>query len=104
MKETSRCLYSSKFEKDIPEQVEQPKGPTQDALPDVSQEAAAIDKIMHGKKCDGSAPGSPELEQGTPIEEVSLLYPRKPKALTKWCSLKDYEKRRRRPQIRTQGY
>lgn len=68
MKETSRRLYSSK---DIPEQVEQPKGPTQDALPHVSQEAAAIDKIMHGKKCDGSAPGSPELEQGTPIEEVS---------------------------------
>lgn len=73
MKETSRRLYSSTPEKDIPEQVEQPKGPTQDALPHVSEEAVAIDKIMHGKKCDGSAPGSPELEQGTPIEEVSLI-------------------------------
>ena len=72
MNEISRRSYSSKPEKDIPEKVEQPKGPTQDILPHVSEEAAAIDKIMHGKKCDGSAPGSPELEQGTPIEEVRL--------------------------------
>lgn len=49
---------------------EEPKGPTQDPLPAVSEEAAAIDKITSGKKCDGAAPGSPELEQGTPVEEV----------------------------------
>ncbi|PCH04667.1 Sodium/sulfate symporter [Penicillium occitanis (nom. inval.)] len=35
MKEASRRLYSSKPEKDIPEQAEQPKGPTQDALPHI---------------------------------------------------------------------
>ncbi|EED16754.1 plasma membrane phosphate transporter Pho87, putative [Talaromyces stipitatus ATCC 10500] len=68
--ENSWRLYSSKSEKDFPEHVEQPKGPTQDQLPHVSQEAAAIDKILSGKKCDGNAPGSPELEQGTPIEEM----------------------------------
>ncbi|QGA20517.1 hypothetical protein EYB26_008222 [Talaromyces marneffei] len=70
MKQNSQRLYSSKSEKNIPEQSEQPKGPTQDVLPHVSQEAEAIDKIMHGKKCDGNAPGSPELEQGTPIDEI----------------------------------
>lgn len=80
MKQNSQRLYSSKSEKNIPEQSEQPKGPTQDVLPHVSQEAEAIDKIMHGKKCDGNAPGSPELEQGTPIDEVSLLSFRKTKA------------------------
>lgn len=58
----------------IPEEVEKPKGPTQDQLPHVSQEAAAIDKIMHGKKCDGNAPGSPEIEQGTPVEEVGYIH------------------------------
>lgn len=73
MKEPSRRLYSSTPEKDITEQVEQQKGPTQDILPHVSEEAVAIDRIMHGKKCDGNAPGSPEIEQGTPIEEVSLI-------------------------------
>lgn len=50
------------------------KGPSQDALPAVSEEAAAFEKIAFekstGKKCDGSAPGSPELEQGTPVDEV----------------------------------
>lgn len=46
-----------------------PKGPTQDPLPHVSEEAAQMEKIMSGKKCDG-APASPELEQGTPISEV----------------------------------
>lgn len=69
--QTSRRLYSSKSDgKDLPKEAEQPKGPTQDELPTVSEEAAAIDKIITGKKCDGNAPGSPELEQGTPIDEV----------------------------------
>ncbi|KAJ9272430.1 hypothetical protein DTO212C5_1615 [Paecilomyces variotii] len=49
---------------------EQPKGPTQDPLPHVNEEAAAIDKILSGKKCDGSAPGSPEMEHGSPVEEI----------------------------------
>lgn len=44
-------------------------GPTQDPLPHVSEEAAAVDMIMHEKKCDGT-PTSPELEQGTPVSEV----------------------------------
>jgi hypothetical protein len=56
--------------KELPEEPEQPKGPTQDQLPHVSEEAAAIDKILSGKKCDGNVPGSPELEQGTPVDEV----------------------------------
>ncbi|KAJ5084711.1 hypothetical protein NUU61_009290 [Penicillium alfredii] len=50
--------------------------PTQDQLPDVSEEAAEIDRIMHkgsnpdkDKSCDGT-PSSPELEQGTPVSEV----------------------------------
>ena len=46
------------------------KGPTEDALPHVSEEAAAMDDIMSKeKRCDG-IPSSPELEQGTPISEV----------------------------------
>lgn len=44
-------------------------GPTEDQLPHVSEEAAAMEKIMGDKKCDGT-PASPELEQGTPISEV----------------------------------
>lgn len=48
------------------------KGPTEDQLPHVSEEAAAMDKIMGEKKCDGT-PASPELEQGTPISEVRRL-------------------------------
>lgn len=69
-----RQAYSSSKQTDQPAPEEaEPKGPTQDTLPDVSHEAAAMDKILSGKKCDGAAPGSPELEQGTPIDEVGLL-------------------------------
>lgn len=50
------------------------KGPTEDALPHVSEEAAAMDDIMSKeKRCDG-IPSSPELEQGTPISEVTLIF------------------------------
>lgn len=50
------------------------KGPTEDALPHVSEEAAATDRIMSKEKsCDG-VPSTPELEQGTPISEVFLLH------------------------------
>lgn len=55
------------------------KGPNQDVLPHVSEEAAAFEKLAYekrtGKKCDGNAPGSPELEQGTPVDEVCYFSP-----------------------------
>ncbi|RAL09820.1 mitochondrial 37S ribosomal protein uS7m [Aspergillus homomorphus CBS 101889] len=44
------------------------KGPTEDPLPHVSEEAAEVSKIMD-KRCDGVA-SSPELEQGTPVSEI----------------------------------
>lgn len=66
---------SSESDKKL-EDLEQPtrlKGPTEDALPHVSEEAAATDRIMSKeKRCDG-IPSSPELEQGTPISEVFCL-------------------------------
>ena len=47
------------------------KYPTQDPLPHVNEEATAMDRIMHKEKwCDGQA-SSPELEQGSPVAEVS---------------------------------
>lgn len=45
---------------------------SKDQLPHVSEEAAAIGKIMGEKRCDGT-PATPELEQGTPVSEVSFL-------------------------------
>jgi len=58
---------SSKKEPNPDEQV----FPTQDQLPHVSEEAAEIDRIMNKEKsCDGQ-PSSPELDQGTPVVEVS---------------------------------
>ena len=45
--------------------------PTVDQLPDVSEEANEISRIMEKeKRCDG-IPSSPELDQGSPVEEVS---------------------------------
>ncbi|KAJ5526759.1 hypothetical protein N7513_010918 [Penicillium frequentans] len=44
--------------------------PTQDPLPSVPEEAAEISRIMEKEKsCDGT-PSSPELEQGTPVEQI----------------------------------
>lgn len=58
--------------KEIPDEADRLKGPTEEALPHVSEEAAATDRIMSKeKRCDG-IPTTPELEQGTPISEVSL--------------------------------
>lgn len=55
-----------------PEQPGRMKGPTEDALPHVSEEAAATDRIMSKEKsCDG-VPSSPELEQGSPVSEVCI--------------------------------
>jgi hypothetical protein len=65
-----RRTYSSKSDK--PSNENSLNGPNQDRLPHVSEEAAAVDKII-GKTCDGGSPSTPELEQGTPIDEVSTL-------------------------------
>ncbi|KAJ5308835.1 hypothetical protein N7508_004214 [Penicillium antarcticum] len=44
--------------------------PTSDQLPDVSEEANEISRIMDKeKRCDG-VPSTPELDQGTPVEEI----------------------------------
>lgn len=52
-------------EKPLPES-EQPKGPNQDQLPHVSEEAAATGKI--------TGEGGPEIEeQGSPVQEVRTL-------------------------------
>ena len=59
--------------KSIP--LEEQKFPTQDPLPSVSEEAAALSNIMEKEKsCDGQ-PGAPELEQGSPVSEVGgIIY------------------------------
>jgi hypothetical protein len=49
------------------------KGPTEDPLPHVSEEAAQMDKILHGGCGKYGAAASPELEQGTPVAEVGLF-------------------------------
>jgi small subunit ribosomal protein S7 len=51
-------------EKPLPT-AEQPKDPNQEQLPHVSEEAAAVDKTM-GER-------GPDLEQGTPVQDVGLL-------------------------------
>ena len=52
-------------EKPLPTADNPGKGPNQDQLPHVSEEAAAIDKIT------GDTP--PDIERGTPIQEVHLF-------------------------------
>lgn len=47
-------------------------GPTSDQLPSASEEAAAIGRIIGGDQKFVKAQ-VPELEQGTPVEEVSFL-------------------------------
>lgn len=51
-------------EKPLPES-EQPKGPNQDQLPHVSEEAAATGDI--------TGEGGPDVEQGSPVQEVRAL-------------------------------
>jgi small subunit ribosomal protein S7 len=41
---------------------DQPKGPNQEQLPHVSEEAAAVEKTMGGE--------GPDIGQGTPVQEV----------------------------------
>lgn len=51
-------------EKPLPEAEDQRPGPNQEQLPHVSEEAAALGKI--------TGEGGPEIEQGTPVQEVSV--------------------------------
>jgi small subunit ribosomal protein S7 len=48
-------------EKPLPT-AEHPKGPNQEQLPHVSEEAAAVDKTMGGE--------GPDIGQGTPVQDV----------------------------------
>ncbi|KAJ6102062.1 hypothetical protein N7486_004489 [Penicillium sp. IBT 16267x] len=51
-------------------QPDEQKFPTQDPLPSVTEEAVETARIMEKEKsCDGT-PSSPELEQGTPVEQI----------------------------------
>lgn len=58
------CRVHERFASDDATSRTAAKNSNQDPLPNVSQEAAAIDKSM------GTNP--PEIEQGTPIQEVRL--------------------------------
>jgi hypothetical protein len=69
--QAQRRWNSSKSEKK--DELDELKGPTEDALPHVSEEAAQTDKILHGGCGKYEAAASPELEQGTPVAEVDLL-------------------------------
>lgn len=51
-------------EKPLPIADDQDPGPNQERLPHVSEEAAAMGKI--------TGEGGPELDQGTPVQEVSV--------------------------------
>jgi hypothetical protein len=69
--QAQRRWNSSKSEKK--DELEGVKGPTEDPLPHVSEEAAQMDKILHGGCGKYGAAASPELEQGTPVAEVGLF-------------------------------
>ncbi|KAJ5400841.1 hypothetical protein N7465_011330 [Penicillium sp. CMV-2018d] len=56
--------------KKVEPQPDQQTFPTADQLPDVTEEANEISRIMDKeKRCDG-IPSTPELDQGTPVEEI----------------------------------
>lgn len=67
-----RLQSNGALKRDIPEDsiAERPKGPTEDPLPSAPEEAAAVGKVLSGKKCDGTLAGTPEEEQGTPVDEI----------------------------------
>lgn len=57
--------------KKVEPQPDEQNFPTVDPLPAVTEEAQEISRIMEKeKRCDG-IPSTPELDQGTPVEEVS---------------------------------
>ncbi len=53
-------------EKPLPEADQQGPGPNQEQLPHVSEEAAATGKI--------TGEGGPEIDYGTPVQEVGIIY------------------------------
>lgn len=57
------------------DEIEDPTASPDAPLPHVSEEAAQLEKIMHkdGGSGDKAPAASPELEQGTPVSEVSLF-------------------------------
>lgn len=68
-----QCRWNSSRDgsKKVEPQPDEQTFPTSDQLPDVSEEANEISRIMDKeKRCDG-VPSTPELDQGTPVEEVS---------------------------------
>lgn len=60
---------SGKGEQKPEDPADVPKGPSQDQLPTVSEEAAEIHRIVDTEAC--GEVGAPELEQGTPVVDVS---------------------------------
>lgn len=67
-----QCRWNSSRDgsKKVEPQPDEQTFPTADQLPDVSEEAHEISRIMDKeKRCDG-VPSTPELDQGTPVEEV----------------------------------
>jgi len=70
-----QCRWNSSRDgsKKVEPQPDQQAFPTSDQLPDVTEEANEISRIMDKeKRCDG-VPSTPELDQGTPVEEVSEI-------------------------------
>jgi hypothetical protein len=66
----SRWNSSRDGSKKVEPQPDEQTFPTADQLPDVTEEANEISRIMEKEKsCDG-VPSSPELYHGTPVEEV----------------------------------
>ncbi|KAJ5374108.1 Sodium/sulfate symporter [Penicillium concentricum] len=65
-----RRWNSSDGPKKVEPQPDEQTFPTVDQLPDVTEEANEISRIMDKeKRCDG-IPSTPELDQGTPVEEI----------------------------------
>ncbi|KAJ5206784.1 Sodium/sulfate symporter [Penicillium cf. griseofulvum] len=65
-----RRWNSSDGSKKVESPLDEKTFPTSDQLPDVTEEANEISRIMEKeKRCDG-IPSSPELDQGSPVEEI----------------------------------
>lgn len=70
-----RCITAD--EKPLPKADTPGPGPNQEQLPSVSEEAAATGKV--------TGEGGPEIEQGTPVEEVCPM-----RSEEKGCTLADF--------------
>ncbi|KAJ5347525.1 uncharacterized protein N7506_000778 [Penicillium brevicompactum] len=67
-----QCRWNSSRDgsKKVEPQPDEQAFPTVDQLPDVSEEANEISRIIDKEKwCDG-VPSTPEMDQGTPVEEI----------------------------------